>query len=175
MVGPGRSGTSTVARILHENLGVRMGVEFPPPDEKNPDGFYECIEIKNMNRDFVRGKIVYEEWYKRAFRYIEEASKTGKPWGFKSIRLTTLFGLFLPLLDKPRIIRCNRKRSLVEASKIKNFGYSEDFAKLAVEQKNLALDRVLYEKDYLTIRFDESRKSDEEVQKAITDKWKIKI
>lgn len=38
-----RTGTSTVARILHENLGICLGHAFSPFDDLNPEGYYEDI------------------------------------------------------------------------------------------------------------------------------------
>ena len=44
VTGAGRSGTSAVARVLHES-GVSMGTEFAKQSDANPDGFYEDMGI----------------------------------------------------------------------------------------------------------------------------------
>lgn len=48
VTGPGRSGTSAVARVLHES-GLCMGTDFGPPSEHNPLGFYEELSVRELN------------------------------------------------------------------------------------------------------------------------------
>jgi hypothetical protein len=44
VTGIGRCGTSTVARLLHEETHYCMGHHFAPADKWNPKGYYECWE-----------------------------------------------------------------------------------------------------------------------------------
>ena len=48
VTGTGRSGTSAVARVLHES-GVRLGNTFDPPSEQNRAGFYEDTAVRAVN------------------------------------------------------------------------------------------------------------------------------
>lgn len=53
VTGTGRSGTSTIARLLHIELGVCMGHKFRPPHEtpeSNPNGEYEDTDIALATR-----------------------------------------------------------------------------------------------------------------------------
>lgn len=50
--GPGRSGTSAVARALHES-GVSMGTAFDPPSDQNRVGFYEDTAVRALNERIV--------------------------------------------------------------------------------------------------------------------------
>ncbi len=48
VTGTGRSGTSAVARVLHES-GLSLGETFDPPSEQNRTGFYEDTEMRAVN------------------------------------------------------------------------------------------------------------------------------
>ncbi len=45
VVGPPRSGTSVIARILHEKVGICMGHDLVRGNEGNPLGFYEDFSM----------------------------------------------------------------------------------------------------------------------------------
>ncbi len=49
VTGAGRSGTSAVARVLHES-GVLMGSDFDAPSDVNPEGFYEETAVWTLNQ-----------------------------------------------------------------------------------------------------------------------------
>ena len=49
VIGTGRSGTSTVARLLHDNFDINMGDNFRPANDDNPSGFYEDLDLKRLN------------------------------------------------------------------------------------------------------------------------------
>src|SRR3990170_2649377 len=44
VTGAGRSGTSAVARVLHES-GVRIGRNLAPASDVNAEGFYEDLDV----------------------------------------------------------------------------------------------------------------------------------
>lgn len=48
VLGTGRSGTSAVARVLHQNNIACMGHSFPVSDLHNPLGYYEDLIVKNQ-------------------------------------------------------------------------------------------------------------------------------
>lgn len=54
VVGPGRSGTSCLAGILHK-LGIPMGGELLRPNQKNPAGYFEDTKLRKFcNRAFAK-------------------------------------------------------------------------------------------------------------------------
>jgi len=53
VIGTGRSGTSTVARVLHEKLNVFMGYHFPETTDQNPKGFWEDLEFNEWNKALI--------------------------------------------------------------------------------------------------------------------------
>lgn len=62
VLGCPRSGTSTVARILHTKLGVCMGHIFRAPDDRNPEGYYEDKVMAKALDGLRRGGITPSMW-----------------------------------------------------------------------------------------------------------------
>jgi len=55
VVGSGRSGTSSIGRILHEEMHIRMGRYLKPGDALNPEGYYEDLISHALIRGMVSG------------------------------------------------------------------------------------------------------------------------
>jgi hypothetical protein len=55
IVGSGRSGTSSVARVCHEELGICAGHFLKPGDDFNPKGYYEDLVSHAIIRVMVMG------------------------------------------------------------------------------------------------------------------------
>ncbi|HET6615259.1 MAG TPA: hypothetical protein VFH62_05185, partial [Dehalococcoidia bacterium] len=53
VAGSGRSGTSAVARMLHES-GMCVGRDLIPPDEGNAEGYYEERAVVQVNDEIVQ-------------------------------------------------------------------------------------------------------------------------
>lgn len=66
VTGAGRSGTSAVARVLHES-GLSMGQDFGEPSEFNPLGFYEELAVRSLNEQMMAdsGMKDLERWPER--------------------------------------------------------------------------------------------------------------
>jgi len=175
VVGTGRSGTSTVAGILHNKMDVFMGYEFPPANSTNPDGFWEDIEIYKANKAFYFGRISYSTWKRGVTKIIAERQKLDKPWGFKESRMADLLGLYLGLLKDPKIIRCKRKKELVVSSWVRCYGLPINNAFTLWQERETTLDNILAGRDSLKIYFDERRIPDKEIISLIENKWKEKI
>ena len=171
VLGTGRSGTSVVAGIMHNKMGIFMGHEFPPHNETNPDGFWEDIEFYNANKEFVFGAIKYPTWQREVRRIILERQKLNKPWGFKESRMAHLIGLYLGFFKKPKIIRCEREKELVIASLVRCYGFSEEYATNFWQTRKVLLDNTLSEIDHLTIYFDGARTLDGKIVSLIKEKW----
>jgi hypothetical protein len=69
VTGGGRSGTSAVARVLHES-GVRMGSDFDEPNERNETGFFEDRRVSLINQEMLTemGLTSIERQYRWAWR-----------------------------------------------------------------------------------------------------------
>ena len=57
VLGVGRSGTSTVARIIHQKNIACMGHEFPQPNGFNPLGYWEDKEVRRLLSTFLTGNV----------------------------------------------------------------------------------------------------------------------
>ena len=171
VIGTGRSGSSTVAGILHNKMEVFMGHEFRKSDERNPGGFWEDVEFASPNWRFLKGKITYPEWIEEIFPVIAKRKGQGIPWGFKDPDATHFLGLYLSFFKNPMIIRCKRKKELVIASLVKNFGYTKEYAENLWDTKETILDYILADRSYLTIYFNKKKISDIEIITAIGEKW----
>lgn len=87
VLGTGRTGTSEVARILHDELGVSMGHAFHIGDEFNPKGYYEDREAQAlhlsfhmMNLDRTNYPTPWRLWRERFKQFIDSKEE---PWGLK--------------------------------------------------------------------------------------------
>ncbi len=171
VIGTGRCGTSTVAGLLHNKLGVFMGESFLPPDKDNPDGYYEDSEFVSYNHRFYRRGLDIQNWLAYVLRLISQRQAMGRPWGIKSIRMTEVLGLYLGFFDNPKIIYCQRNMEDTLASFKRCYSWADAQAKNIYWFRKKVADRLLQGRDYLSLDFNE-RRTDEYIIKAIKGKWK---
>lgn len=111
MLGAGRSGTSLVMQILNE-LGMRLSNELIPGVDSNPKGFFEDIEIVNIQKELISNLQITanmplpENWQEmdashNALKKIKAVIKNRVDddrtiWGFKDPRTA----MFLPIWIK---------------------------------------------------------------------------
>jgi hypothetical protein len=106
VLGVPRSGTSTVAGVLH-HLGVFMGERFPDPSPMNPRGFFEDQEIIELHRHFLdhgafpETVILTDDPEKLAAyeSFIRRREALGRTWGFKDRYTPFLFHLTLRFIQ----------------------------------------------------------------------------
>ena len=165
VIGPPRSGTSTVARILSMYFGVKMGTSFAKPDERNPGGFWEDIDLIKTNNAFWKGDINFEQWTIRFLDFIEKMQNLNVPWGFKEPRICAYFGLVLGFFNNPTIIRCKRLKKLVALSHEKALNRKKE-EKISIDRDEIILDRILKYWPHILIEFNKQL-SDKDVIKRI--------
>ena len=120
VTGPGRSGTSAVARVLHES-GLSMGTEFHPPSDYNATGFYEDVHALSVN-DQILGELGLSQigtgtwpWRStvlavggRHAETMQELASRGTD-GWKDPRFSLTLEAWLPHLPgPPKIVLCLR-------------------------------------------------------------------
>ena len=155
VVGPGRCGSSSVARILHEELNVFMGFKFWPADETNPDGFYEDMEFLEADKKFIGNKIDIYSWRRLIEQAIMKRRALMRPWGFKDPRTAILLNYLMVYFREPKFIRCVRPRNEVISSLIRCYGYSRERASFLVDEKEISLNKFLPGKNVLNIYIDD--------------------
>lgn len=135
VTGPGRSGTSAVARVLHES-GLRMGQRFVEPSEVNPDGFYEDWDVLLLNEQLMRDAGMLQRWQPerwprratmlaaaRRYRGDMTALVAQAGDGWKDPRFSITLEAWLPLLpSKPKVIVCLRSPEAFAESVVRVYG-----------------------------------------------------
>jgi hypothetical protein len=116
VLGVPRSGTSTIAGVLH-HLGVFMGERFPQPSPMNPRGFFEDQEVIELHRRFLdhgafpETVILTDDADKLAAyeTFIRSREAMGRTWGFKDRYTPFLFHLARRFIQQPlRVIVTER-------------------------------------------------------------------
>ncbi len=140
--GSGRSGTSAVARLLHE-AGLAVGHELIERDEHNAEGYFEERQVVKINQAVLHAAGVGPpfSWASRqqildaAQEYvpymIEQAALATPAW--KDPRFCWTLEPWLSVLDgRPRVVVCLRSPDEVAASTMSYFGQVGDEARRAV-------------------------------------------
>ena len=153
VVGPGRSGTTVVARLLHEEMGIDMGEKF----RSDPEGkcYFEDLDFRDLNRHFMDGRLSFNEWLQATERNVFVRKTAEKPWGFKDPRASYIMGLYLMLFNDPLFVRCRRNHEDVARSMSKNYGWPIVKALNMAKERDLALDRYLWGRKVVGLYFDE--------------------
>jgi hypothetical protein len=134
--GSGRSGTSAVARVLHDS-GIEMGRDLIAADEANPEGYFEERGVVAMN-DALLNDVGLHRWFATASRseLLAAAQARGKAMatlaaaataGWKDPRFCWTLEAWLEVLaPPPRIIVCLRSPAEVIASTLRYYGLAGD-------------------------------------------------
>jgi len=162
VLGMHRSGTSLVAGIC-QKLGAHMGEYFRIGDESNPDGYFEDLDWRAMNKWIINaaGGTWYDppsalETTVHAMRLrpiIESLIKTKSrfdPWGFKDPRTClTARGLYRIIPDLKFVVVRRPELEIVESLKKRSIkrGYHEpdNHWRALVALYNTQVDRLLAE------------------------------
>lgn len=164
VIGSPRSGTTTVARVMQNWLGIVMDASPMKPDKViNPYGWYEDSRLVEMNRLYYLGMIKLNAWARRFKRYIRAMEKLDRPWGFKDPRIIPVFGYALSFFKSPTIIRVRRDRKLVIASQMGKLGRTAEKAERLYDKEQQALDRTLNHRDHYLIDFAGGVVSEEQI------------
>ena len=160
VLGPGRSGTSTVARILHNHFNISMGEHFRVTDEHNIKGYFEDLEFKNPNELFINSGLPFPQWIIIIEREI--AKRNGHDWGLKDPRLCYLLGFYICYIENPIFIRCERDPNSIADSMQKCYGWNRPNTIKTIFTRERYLNRLLKNRTVYTISFDQIR-TDKEI------------
>ena len=175
VVGPGRCGSSTVARLLHEHFNISMGYDFLPTDvDANPDGNYEDMHLVDVHKTLIVGKLNLSQWLHELQRIFHTRFQRGIPWGIKDPLICYYLPYYLYVFfdDNPRVIRCTRSKNLVCKSMVKHWKdvTTMKFAESCYDHRKHFLDYSLKNYSHLSIDFSK-RISDKTIIKMIEDMW----
>lgn len=140
VLGMHRSGTSLVSGICHK-LGVSMGEYFRVGDESNPDGYFEDLDWRAMNKWIINSAggtwhdppsmleiVVHTMRLAPVIQKLISYKSRFEPWGFKDPRTClTARGLYRILPDPKFVIVHRPKAEIVKSLKNRSIkrGYHE--------------------------------------------------
>jgi hypothetical protein len=142
VTGTGRSGTSAVARLLHE-AGLSVGRDLIPADEHNAEGYFEERPIIEANQAILNAagigapftSATREQVIAAAQEYtgyMVTAAATATP-AWKDPRFCWTLEAWLPVLQRtPKIIVCLRNPAEVAESTMRYFGQAGEEPQRAV-------------------------------------------
>lgn len=162
VTGVGRSGTSVVARTLHEDLGVPMA----PDDSLDlretracPNGSYEDQDLRDFHADAHRKGI--DNVGVRLAGYVGRRERMHDGvWGIKDPRILDFPDAWSTIACRETLVVCRREIEQVLDSWVTVTSASRDEAKDRVESRLIALDRMsgdMKPVQYLTLDFSEWR------------------
>lgn len=165
VIGPPRSGTTMVARVLQEWFGVLMdGKPIKPDKIVNPYGWYEDSRLAEASNLLLQGFISGQAWDRRFKRFIYSMEKKAVSWGFKDPRMVPFFGHVLSFFRTRTIIRCHRKRELVLESYISKLGWTKEESERRYDRDEKMLDIILKEIPHIRIDFEDNATEDELIE-----------
>lgn len=152
VLGPGRCGTSTIARLLHSSCGITMGTRFRDPDESNPKGFYEDLDFRDLNHAVLSNQMGIDNFQKRIDNLVR--IRTGL-WGIKDPRICHLWQTYRRYSSQ--YIVCTRRPQLIVKSMMSNYNWSEVESKHVVTTRLSCINGLLEGRDALRIDFSYER------------------
>lgn len=142
VMGPPRSGTSVIARLLQENLGVVMDEGPIRKDQLNPKGFYEdnrvvkinSIVLKNWKIGTSNEKRVNPLWLFHFGRWVKHRAMKypNRQWGFKEPRCVGFINWVKQFFDHPIWIVTDRSDNQIIKSQTEKLGIAREFAQVGL-------------------------------------------
>lgn len=156
VVGSGRSGTSCIARLLHE----RLGVDFGGPgkiDKFTPEGGYARKGWMKPSEAYGEGQIGIETYKGELDPPINEMKE---PWGFKHPYLSERVGPAVDLFRPDEIIWAWRDEEETMKSMVRHYSMDPENAYSQVQRRNHELRTSLHTTQYILINMTGHRPED---------------
>ena len=154
VMGVGRSGTSTVARILNNCFGICMGHDFAKTNPAQPNGTFESRSMNIATKRLLaiaNVKLWLESYAKMHKGFENRGPDTNTCQSeFHGVKVTHLAGMtpiMLRGIDPRLVIMCKRDRELTIASLERWRGNTEDWGAF-FDKRTAAMERMERETDY---------------------------
>ena len=138
VIGPPRSGTSVVARLLQENLGVMMDEGPIRKDTHNPHGYYEDHRVVAINKiaisRWLMGKNHEQKvdpvWALQFAKWVAYMTTKyrDRQWGFKEPRCMGFISWVKQFFKDPIWIVCDRSDEQIIKSQVNKLGIKKEDA-----------------------------------------------
>ncbi len=153
VLGPGRCGSSTVARILHNHLQIPMGSRFRLADDSNLNGFFEDLDFRDLNHGALNNQFSMNHFQERVDQLVVKRSERWgeMQWGIKDPRICHLWSHYNTYFAK--YIVCTRRPQLIIRSMMANYGWSESESKQLLATRLHGINKLLEGQDALRIDF----------------------
>ena len=161
VLGIGRCGTSTIARLLHTKLNISMGTRFREPDASNPKGFYEDLDFRDLNHTVLNNQMGIDNFQKRIDNLVrnriigQSILEQSKLWGIKDPRIGHLWQTYRKY--PATYIVCTRRPQLIVKSLMANYNWSEVECKQLIATRLNGIRLLLEGRDALRIDFSHKR------------------
>lgn len=137
VVGPPRSGTSVIARLLQEKLDVMMDEGLIRKDSLNRNGYYEDHRLVKLNLDLFNrwdmGTVAKNDtdskWMKAFSDWTSERSHEYERWGFKDPRMIGILNWVCNSFENPIFIWPVRQTDQIIQSQVTKLKYPVDIAR----------------------------------------------
>lgn len=162
VVGAGRTGTSVVARVLEERLGVDMG----GPGRVGasvPDGDYEDKEFSAMALKLWKTEISADEWRMWALGKAEEKTE---PWGVKYPGHSEFMPTIIKTFPEAVWIWCQRDIWDTWQSWLRYFNLEPDEAWARLNYRNWAIQIAMLKVPHMEIDLTE-RVDEDTLERAL--------
>lgn len=136
VTGVGRSGTSAVARVIHDQIGIPLALR---QDTELFTEYFEDDDWHVANRRFVEGEITYNVW-KRSVEILCDDRAHLPRWGFKDPRCSKIIGLYATMFPRATIVWCDRDLEDVEKSWVGRIGTAPELAAMEIQARHRALE-----------------------------------
>lgn len=165
VIGPPRSGTTMVARVLQEWFGVLMDGKPMRSDKTiNPYGWFEDSRLAEASNLLLQGVISGSAWDRRFKRFIHSMQKRSHVWGFKDPRMVPFFGHVLSFFETRTIIRCHRSKKLVVESYKSKLGWTEEESNFRYDRDERMLDEQLKYIPHFRIDFENNVREEDVIE-----------
>ena len=179
VVGPGRSGTSAVAGLLHE-MGYFMGERFTEKGAQ-PKGYFEDMDLTDVHTKHVsvnsKSFLESQEFFEDVDPILARYEALEWPWALKETRMAHFLGFYLKRYPNAKIISCERDlretvRSIIQTQQDHEY-VSEEQVKMEIEgafyNRVRLIEQGLRNRDHLKVDFFDlvAKRTDDVIEEII--------